>query len=71
MSNAQTRRFTAKPNIVFILADDMRKDDMQYMPKTNSLLREKAWAFGTPSSPTPSHGRHARTGGPTGAHTSW
>ncbi|HET7271741.1 MAG TPA: sulfatase [Rubrobacter sp.] len=45
MRNAQARRFTARPNIVFILADDMRKDDMQYMPKTNSLLREKGMGF--------------------------
>jgi hypothetical protein len=26
-----------KPNIVFILADDMRKDDLKYMPKTQTL----------------------------------
>jgi N-acetylglucosamine-6-sulfatase len=45
MSNAQAQRATAKPNIVFILADDMRKDDMQYMPKMNSLLRERGIGF--------------------------
>jgi N-acetylglucosamine-6-sulfatase len=28
----------AKPNFVFILADDMRYDDLKYMPKTRSLL---------------------------------
>ena len=27
-----------KPNFVFILADDMRKDDLAYMPKTRALL---------------------------------
>jgi N-acetylglucosamine-6-sulfatase len=32
---------TAKPNIIFILADDMRKDDLKYMPKTLSTLRDK------------------------------
>jgi N-acetylglucosamine-6-sulfatase len=32
---------TAKPNIVFILADDMRKDDLKYMLKTRSLLQDK------------------------------
>ena len=32
---------TAKPNIVFILADDMRKDDLKYMPQTRSLLADK------------------------------
>jgi hypothetical protein len=32
---------TAKPNIVFILTDDMRKDDLRYMPKTRSVLKAK------------------------------
>src|SRR5215211_2411412 len=36
---------TAKPNIVFILADDMRKNDLRYMPKTRSLLQEKGMTF--------------------------
>jgi N-acetylglucosamine-6-sulfatase len=45
MSNAQAQRVTTKPNIVFILADDMRKDDMKYMPKTHSLLREQGMGF--------------------------
>jgi N-acetylglucosamine-6-sulfatase len=36
---------TAKPNIVFILADDMRKDDLKYMPKTRSVLRDKGMSF--------------------------
>ncbi len=27
-----------KPNFVFILTDDMRKDDLKYMPKTRALL---------------------------------
>ncbi len=36
---------TAKPNIVFILADDMRKDDLKYMPKTLSILRDKGMSF--------------------------
>ena len=31
-----------KPNIVFILADDMRKDDLKYMPKTRSPCRRRA-----------------------------
>jgi len=34
-----TQARTAKPNIVFILADDMRKDDLKYMPKTRSVLK--------------------------------
>jgi N-acetylglucosamine-6-sulfatase len=36
---------TAKPNIVFILADDMRKDDLKYMPKTRSALGDKGMTF--------------------------
>jgi N-acetylglucosamine-6-sulfatase len=45
MSEPQAQTATAKPNIVFILADDMRKDDMMYMPKTHSLVREKGMGF--------------------------
>ena len=45
MSEAQAQTITAKPNIVFILTDDMRKDDMMYMPKTHSLLRERGMGF--------------------------
>src|SRR5918999_5654058 len=36
---------TAKPNIVFILTDDMRKDDLKYMPNTRSELRAKGMSF--------------------------
>jgi N-acetylglucosamine-6-sulfatase len=35
----------AKPNFVFILADDMRKDDLKYMPKTRSLLEAQGMRF--------------------------
>ena len=35
----------AKPDFVFILADDMRKDDLRYMPKTRTLLEEKGMSF--------------------------
>ncbi len=34
-----------KPNFVFILADDMRKDDLVYMPKTRALLGDKGMSF--------------------------
>ena len=34
-----------KPNIVLILADDMRKDDLKYMPKTRSLLGQQGMRF--------------------------
>jgi N-acetylglucosamine-6-sulfatase len=45
MGKAQAQTLVAKPNIVFILTDDMRKDDMMYMPKTHSLLREQGMGF--------------------------
>jgi N-acetylglucosamine-6-sulfatase len=34
-----------QPNIVFILADDMRYDDLKYMPKTQSLLGSRGMTF--------------------------
>ena len=39
------RALTGKPNFVFILADDMRKDDLKYMPKTRALLEGKGMSF--------------------------
>jgi N-acetylglucosamine-6-sulfatase len=45
MGKAQAQTVTAQPNIVFILTDDMRKDDLMYMPKTHSLLREQGMGF--------------------------
>src|SRR5829696_9266261 len=35
----------AKPNIVFVIADDMRKDDLKYMPQTRSVLKAKCMSF--------------------------
>lgn len=34
-----------KPNIVFILTDDMRKDDLAYMPKTKRFIQEQGTTF--------------------------
>jgi N-acetylglucosamine-6-sulfatase len=34
-----------KPNFVFILADDMRKDDLRYMPRTQTLLGDGGMQF--------------------------
>jgi arylsulfatase A-like enzyme len=34
-----------KPNFVFILTDDMRKDDLKYMPKTRALLGTQGMQF--------------------------
>src|SRR5215218_4162827 len=41
----EAQAITAQPNFVFILADDMRKDDLTYMPKTRSLLEDKGMTF--------------------------
>ena len=41
----EARALTTKPNIVFILADDMRKDDLKYMTKTRSALKKKGMSF--------------------------
>jgi hypothetical protein len=34
-----------KPNFVFILTDDMRKDDLAYMPNTRDLIASKGMTF--------------------------
>lgn len=34
-----------QPNIVFILTDDMRKDELEHMPKTKKLLQEQGTTF--------------------------
>jgi N-acetylglucosamine-6-sulfatase len=34
-----------KPNFVFVLTDDMRQDDLKYMPKTRSLLGAQGMQF--------------------------
>src|SRR5829696_8046219 len=33
------------PNFVFVLTDDMRADDLKYMPKTNSLVKNQGMNF--------------------------
>jgi N-acetylglucosamine-6-sulfatase len=43
--SAASAQAAKKPNIVFILADDMRYDDLEYMPKTRSLLQNKGMTF--------------------------
>jgi len=35
----------AKPNFVFILADDMRYDDFSYMPKARNLIGSQGMTF--------------------------
>src|SRR5215210_5587681 len=34
-----------KPNIVFVLTDDMRADDLEYMPKTQERLAQEGTTF--------------------------
>jgi N-acetylglucosamine-6-sulfatase len=41
----EAQAITAKPNFVFILADDMRKDDLIYMPKTRTRLGAEGMQF--------------------------
>lgn len=36
---------STQPNIVFILADDMRADEFEYMPQTQQLLAEQGLTF--------------------------
>ena len=44
-SEVRAQTTQQKPNIVYILTDDMRKSDLKYMPKTRSLLRDKGMTF--------------------------
>jgi N-acetylglucosamine-6-sulfatase len=44
-TSREAQAITAKPNFVFILADDMRKDDLTYMPKTRALLKGQGMTF--------------------------
>ena len=41
----EARALTKKPNVVFIIADDMRKDDLKYMPKTRAVLKDRGMSF--------------------------
>ena len=47
ISNPPTvaQRNPSQPNFVFILTDDMRKDDLKYMPKTRSLVGRQGIRF--------------------------
>jgi N-acetylglucosamine-6-sulfatase len=42
---ADAQTIPTKPNFVFILADDMRKDELEYMPITRSLLGDRGMTF--------------------------
>jgi N-acetylglucosamine-6-sulfatase len=45
MRKVKAQTVSARPNVVFILTDDMRKDDLAYMPKTRSLLQKGGMSF--------------------------
>jgi arylsulfatase A-like enzyme len=45
-SDAQGQAGATHPNILYLLTDDMRFDDIQYMPKTQALLRDQGADFG-------------------------
>ncbi len=36
---------SSKPNILFILADDLRASDLKYMPRTQNLLNDRGTEF--------------------------
>jgi N-acetylglucosamine-6-sulfatase len=44
-SSTASAQAAQKPNIVFIITDDMRYDDLKYMPKTRLLLQNRGMAF--------------------------
>src|SRR5215218_7087389 len=45
LRKAAAQTVPAQPNIVFILTDDMRKDDLRYMPQTRALLQRGGMSF--------------------------
>src|SRR5215218_3980577 len=45
MGKAKAQTAPSQPNIVFILTDDLRKDDLKYMPKTKALLQTTGMTF--------------------------
>lgn len=47
-ANSQTE---SRPNFVFILTDDMRRDDMEYMPKTQSLIFDEGITYSNAITP--------------------
>ena len=42
---AKAQTLPSRPNMVFILVDDMRRDDLKYMPKTMALLKDEGMTF--------------------------
>ena len=44
-SAAQGQTVAVQPNIVYVVTDDMRKDDLNYMPKTRSLIFDQGITY--------------------------
>ena len=44
-TSREAQAITTQPNFVFILADDMRREDLAYMPKTRLLLEDEGMSF--------------------------
>jgi arylsulfatase A-like enzyme len=44
---------SARPNVVMVLADDMRTDDLRWMPHVRSLLEDRGLSYANSFSPNP------------------
>jgi len=44
-ASSAAQESSGTPNIVLILTDDMRQDDLEFMPKTQSLIADKGMEF--------------------------
>ncbi len=71
---------TTSPNVVTILTDDMRRDDLRYMPKTRQLFADQGATFSHALSPHPLccparatlvTGRYAQNNGVTANEAPW
>src|SRR5687767_3302188 len=51
--NGATQPAAARPNLVFVLTDDMRDDDLAHMPITQRLLADRGMEFTDAISPHP------------------
>jgi N-acetylglucosamine-6-sulfatase len=44
-TTGRAARTTGKPNVLFVLTDDMRLDDLQFMPKVRELIADQGVSF--------------------------
>jgi N-acetylglucosamine-6-sulfatase len=51
--SSSARAAAVRPNIVWVVVDDMREDDLQYMPRTRRLLGSSGVRFVNSFSPNP------------------